>query len=124
MALSDLDRQPRPFGALPDLGADEWMPCTPVESLDVLGPATGKVGQVVVFQALAAPPGATPNVRYTWRPEPVTGQGSAAAAFRSPKPGLVALSLEASNCGTSLSHTWQVEILPVEPVVYLPFIIY
>ncbi|HHH40985.1 MAG TPA: hypothetical protein ENK56_03150, partial [Chloroflexi bacterium] len=64
---TDIDRQARPQGAAPDLGADEYpASCTAPTSITVSGPATVTVGTVNPFTATVDPADATPALTYLW----------------------------------------------------------
>ncbi len=121
---SDIDGQPR--DATPDLGADEFMICYPLNGVSIMGPATGYTDLLYIFTAAVAPPGATPPILYTWSPEPASGQGSASASYSWATTGDKTVSVIASNCsGTGTASDDHVITITggVEwKFVYLPYI--
>jgi parallel beta-helix repeat protein len=95
---SDIDGQPR--DAQPDLGADEYVICTPLTGVTITGPTSGYTGAYYEFTAVITPTGATPPVVYTWSPEPASGQGSDTATFSWTDEGEKIISITASNCAS------------------------
>jgi hypothetical protein len=100
----DFDNQPRPAGALPDLGADEYASgCKPVTAVTIGGAATAAIGVPASLTASTSPAGATANVELMWIPEPATGQGTASATYTFATTGSPVVTALARNCGGAVS---------------------
>ena len=107
---TDLDTQlrPNPSTNIPDLGADEYYAgCMAITTVSISGPDSGVVNRDMIFTALITPSGATPNILYTWSPEPEVGQGTDLAAYRFDTSDEYDINLLVQNCGGSLNalHT-------------------
>ncbi len=66
----DLDGDPRPWGAAPDLGADEYRPLPPSRVV-IAGPLFGLTNSPVLLVATVSPATAMLPITYTWQ---ATGQ--------------------------------------------------
>jgi uncharacterized repeat protein (TIGR01451 family) len=118
----DLDGQPRPEGAAPDIGADEFVPVKPV-GVSVSGPTEGVVGESYTFIATPIPITATQPISYTWSPTPTIGQGTDTATYSWTTPGTKTLAVLLENTiGTVLVpgvHTITIR----DYNIYLPLVI-
>jgi hypothetical protein len=103
----DIDGEARPYGAGPDLGADEWLPCVAVSGVSILGPTSGYTDTTYTFDAIPLPGNATPPFTYTWSPAPAAGQGTAAAEYAWTSAGTYVITATVENCGGSIAgpHT-------------------
>lgn len=125
-ADSDWDNQPRPNPdtALPDLGADEYWPCMDINEVGLIGPVTGTVNTPITFTASFTPFGGTPNLFYTWLPEPRAGQWTAQAVYTFAAASTYTIKLSARNCGGTGSASWNIAISAGPKYsIYLPLVI-
>ena len=101
---TDLDGQPRPAGAGPDLGADEsWASCVALGQIAITGPAIAVAGAPVVLTASATPGGASAIVDFRWLPEPTAGQETAVATYTFANAGSQLVTAVARNCGGAVT---------------------
>ena len=125
----DLDGDPRPHGAAPDLGADEYHP-EPVDGVAVEGPAVGLAGVGTSFTAIVTPTTAMVPITYTWR---ATGQASQtdlvsetsdSVVFTWALTGTETVTVTVGNgYGDVMSDVHRLEIHPVRGRVYLPLVV-
>jgi hypothetical protein len=124
---TDLDGQPRPNPAtgIPDLGADEFYAgCTAMSNVNISGPESGAANMDLLFTAVLTPSGATPNILYTWSPEPGAGQGTDLATYRFDRGGVYDINLTVQNCSGSLTASHTITIgQPSGRKIYLPIVI-
>jgi hypothetical protein len=116
---TDIDNQPRPNPntGLPDLGADEYWVCAAINEVDIAGPVVGTPNTSVAFTAILTPSAPTPYIRYTWWPEPVTGQGTAMVTYTFGTSGDYLVYLSAQNCGGSRETSHIISVVKVEEPV-------
>ncbi|HHS97150.1 MAG TPA: PKD domain-containing protein [Chloroflexi bacterium] len=102
----DIDGQDRPYGAKPDLGADEWWP-TAVGKVLILGTNVGFVDLPEFFNAWVEPQDATPPITYTWSPTPNGGgQGTAWVTYTWATTGTYVITVTAQNVvGSAITTT-------------------
>ncbi|HEY75229.1 MAG TPA: hypothetical protein G4O00_03490 [Thermoflexia bacterium] len=105
----DIDGQDRPYGAAPDLGADEWWP-TPITGVLILGSDIGFVDFPNFFNALALPWDAALPITYTWSPVPDGGQGTAWVTYTWSTTGTYVITLTAQNVSGSAITTTTITI--------------
>ena len=112
----------RPQGATGkcDIGAYEFVLVAPT-GVSIDGPAKGLVGAGYVFTATVSPPTATLPLTYTWAPEPDSGQGTSAAAYRWTTPGDRTVTVTVENRGGTVTGTH--DILITEYKIYLPLVL-
>jgi len=105
--------------------------CISLTDVSIIGPisitSTLYIGTDYHFQAVITPVNATPPITYTWKPAPVTGQGTANAIYHWMTPGTYTLTLVAENCSapsTVVTATKQVVIewQELPHFVYLPLV--
>jgi uncharacterized repeat protein (TIGR01451 family) len=87
-----------------------------VQEVTINGPATGYVGTMYVFTAAVSPATATLPINYVWTPAPLTGQGSANAAYRWVVTGAQTITVTASNAAGSDSDTHAITLAPLPPM--------
>jgi hypothetical protein len=79
----------------------------PVTGVSINGPETGTINTAYAFTAMVSPLDASTPITYTWSPEPVSGQGTAAVASLSwSTPGAKTITVTAQNGGSATgTHT-------------------
>ncbi len=119
---NDMDDQPRPMGAAPDLGADESVAATGVS---IAGPTRGFLYLSYRFTTTITPLTATSPITYTWSPEPASGQGTAEATYVWTLNGPKTITVTAANSAVvSDTHTITITAAPgpvvINEVLYDP----
>lgn len=105
----DIDGQARPNGAGPDLGADEYYACVPVNGVTIDGPSSGYAGTSYAFEAVADPPTASYPFLYTWYPTP-TLVTDPVAFYEWAVPGAYTITVRLENCGGVATDTHAIVI--------------
>ena len=124
--MTDLDGQPRPnpVTGIPDLGADEFYTgCTIITNVSISGPSNGAADIPLIFTTEVTPSNATPNILYTWSPEPDAGQGTNLTTYSFHSDGAHTINLTVQNCGGSHTASKSITIgSSPEHIVYLPLV--
>jgi len=125
----DLDGDPRPHEAAPDLGADEYHP-EPVDGVTIEGPSVGLAGVRTSFAAIVTPTTAMVPMTYTWR---ASGQPSRTHVISEPSDTIAftwgVTSTEAvtvtvdNDYGGVVSDVHNLEVHPVRGHLYLPLVV-
>ena len=101
--------------------------CTTLTGVTIQGPASGTTGWQYTFTASVQPANAATPVTYTWDPKPMSGQGTAQAAYKWNTAGARKITVNVSNCGGSTandSHTITIRAgSSASDHVYLPAVI-
>jgi len=130
-APEDIDGDPRPTGALADIGADEWsfLTVTPLSQVIPVG------GQTSFTVSVTAPPGfsgtvtlaapsPSPQLVVTLAPASVTPPGQAVMTVRDlqigPLPFPIRHTLPVTGTGTGFNQSIMVTVLVGGSLVYLP----
>ncbi len=92
-----------------------------VTGVSISGPTMGFTNTTYTFTATVSPPNASTPITYTWSPGPLSGQGTAAAAFRWSVPGAKTITVTTQNGGDVFSRTHEIAL--VSHRVYLPLIL-
>ncbi len=82
---------------------------TALTAVSLSGPSTGMVNTNYQFTAETVPLG-LPGVSYTWSPEPVSGQGTAAATFNWSETGPQPVNVVAQHCSGFLADVASVSL--------------
>jgi hypothetical protein len=97
---------------------------SPLTDVDIAGPGLGEINTTYTYHAINTPSSPTPPVTYTWSPTPLTGQGTAAAAYRWTTAGDYTISIETENCGGKRTATHEIKIVTEELArVFLPVVV-
>lgn len=83
---------------------------TALSSVSVSGPAHGVTDTSYTFTATISPLTATPPITFTWSPEPIGGQGTAAATYSWSTPGSKSISVSAHNSFGAIGAVYDLEI--------------
>ena len=67
-------------------------------------------GDIYTFDAVITPSDATLPIIYTWSPAPLTGQGTVRVSYQWDTPGVYVITVEATNCGGTVSDTHTITI--------------
>ena len=99
---------------------------TPLDGVELDGPAKGLVGKGYTFTATVSPSAATLPITYTWEatgqsPVLTVGGLSSVAVFTWTVPGSKVISVTATNGGALVGDTWTVDIRQFE--IYLPVVL-
>jgi len=84
-------------------------------------PTSADAFSEVNFSADFSPANATPNFTYYWYPEPLSGQGSASAAYMWTIIGTKTISVTIENAGSAVTGSFEIQIDP-GTTTYLPLI--
>jgi hypothetical protein len=125
----DLDGDPRPHGAMPDLGADEYHP-EPVDGVIIEGPAVGLTDVRTSFTAIVTPTTAMVPITYTWQ---ATGQASKTRVISEPSDTIaftwgvtstetVTVTVD-NDYGGVVNDVHNLEVHPVRGHLYLPLVV-
>jgi hypothetical protein len=92
----------------------------PLSGVEISGPTTGYTETLHAFSAAITPCNASGPIAYTWSPGPSGGQGMANASYQWAVPGVYSITVEASNCGGTVSDTHWIPVgaaaeTPVDP---------
>jgi hypothetical protein len=90
-----------------------------VTGVSIDGPITGTVGTDHIFAATVGPLDASTPITYTWSPEPISGQGTSAAAYRWSTFGGKTITVTAVNAGGSAVDD---HVIDIWEGVYLPLV--
>jgi hypothetical protein len=111
----DIDGQDRPYGGLPDLGADEWYPCTSLTDVSIAGPSSGYTETRYTFTGTIQPPDASDPIAYVWWPQPDSGQRTASASYEWDAVGVYSVTLTAENRCSVVRDTHTITIEKASP---------
>ena len=84
----------------------------PLTGVSLSGPSSGNTGEPLSFTASPQPGNATEPITYTWSPMPNSGQGTDSASYHWATPDTYTITLEAENCGGTVSDTHVITINP------------
>jgi hypothetical protein len=118
--ITDIDGEPRPYGAAPDLGADEYFIPTPPAAVNITGPTVGFVNNPYTFTATVTPISTTVPITYKWQATDQSAivhssENTDQAAFTWTIQGTKVLTVTASNITGTVNSTYTITINAVPP---------